>query len=52
MEPLLNINRVFSLMQQQECQHIGGGELSESKPIVNNASNQGWKFQGNHGGNV
>jgi len=47
MEPLPSINRVFSLAQQQERQLMGGGEISESKPIVNNINNQESKFHGN-----
>jgi len=50
MEPLPNINRVFSLVQQQERQLIGVGEISESKLIVNNVNNQELKFHGNRGG--
>ena len=36
MDPLSTIIRVFSPVQQQEHQLIGGGELNESKMMVNN----------------
>jgi len=46
MDPLPSINRVFSLVQQQERQ-LAGGELAESKSaIINNVDSQELKFQG------
>jgi len=50
MEPLPNINRIYSLIQKQKRQLIGGAKISESKPIVNNINNQEFKFHGNRGG--
>jgi len=47
MDPLSSINRVFSLVYQQERQLAGGGETVESKSvIINNIGGQELKFRG------